>query len=267
MEETQGYEGAPDGAAMPAQGGLKAVIDLLNGQQDQPPAAETPETGNQAEPPAEKWDLKTVAEKLSVDPSKFYELKVKAGDGQELSIGELKDAWKSKADLDGFKAEVDKAKADWMADQIRTQRELAEVLNAIDPNSVRPELLQAWQRQQAERLSRERELTLRNIPEWSDARKETADKAAILETIKGYGFTQADLDNSSDHRLFRMLRDLVNTKAELASLKTKPQPKPGIAPKAGKPATEAQQFGRIKGAVTSGRISPQAAVERLLRGN
>lgn len=266
--ETQIAADAPQGQRAPAQGDLKAVMDLLQGAQDSAPDTETPEAGSQAEaPPAEKWDLKTVAEKLQVDPSKLYELKVKAGDGHELSIGELKDAWKAKADLDGIEANLTQQRANWQADQIRTQRELEQILSAIDPQQVRPELMQAWEARQKDYLSREREATLRAIPEWSDARKETADKAAILEALKPYGFTSADLENAVDHRLFRMLTDLVKTKAELASLKTKPQPKVAAAPKAGKPATEAQQLGRLKGAVTSGRISPQAAVEKLLRGN
>lgn len=268
VEDTETYEGPPDGATMPAQGGLKAVIDLLNGSQDSAPETETPETGNPADtPPAEKWDLKTVAEKLSVDPAKFYELKVKAGDGHELSIGELKDAWKSKADLDGFKAEVDKQKAEWMADQIRTQRELQEVLSAIDPQSVKPELIQAWQRQQAEAASREREMTLRRIPEWSDARVEAKDKAAMVEAFKAFGYSPAELADLRDHRAFLMGRELVRLQAEVAALKTKPAPKVAVAPKAGKPQTDAQQFGRVKAAVSSGRMTPQAAVERLLRGN
>lgn len=241
-----------------------AEILFGKGSPKQETAAE--ESPAEPAPPAEKWDLVTVAEKLQVDPSKLYEhLKVPLRDGAELTVSELKDAWKSKADLDGIEANLTKERATWQADQLRNQRELEQILSAIDPNQIRPELMAAWEARQKDYLSREKEATLRTIPEWSDARKEQADRAAILEAIKPYGFTSADLEHAVDHRLFRMLRDLVATKAELASLKTKPAPKVAAAPKAGKPQTEAQQFGRLKAAVTTGRKSPNTAARELLK--
>ena len=241
---------------------LEAVAALLKDTQAQPDVepAEKPE---KPEVPPEKWDLKSVAEKLQVDPAKLYELKLKASDGSEVSIGELKDGHKSRTDLDQLQQGLTKQRGEFEADRLRAERELRRLASG-DPK--------AWDEVQNERLSRERESLLRKIPQWADSGVVVADRKAITDRLVEHGFPENIVDFVEDHRLFDFALSAVKDRKELLALKAakaeaeKPKPKPAIVPKAAKPASEAVQFGRVKAAVTSGRLSSLSAVEQILKG-
>ena len=217
-----------------------------------------------APPPPEKWDLASVAEKLQVKPEKLYELKFKTVDGSETSLSEIKDSLKSHA-------EVTKARAELEADRIAAQRELSKLYASIPKEQVRPELTQAFEAYQADQRSREREALLRTIPEWSDTGVVTAERKQIQDYIEQFGFPRDAIEYVEDHRLFRLTRQAMKDQQELKVLKAKaaeaekPKAKVASAPTAGRP-TEAQKFGQLKAAVTSRRVSPEAAVEQILRG-
>lgn len=239
------------------------------------PPAETQDEPAEADPPepkrAEKLDLKSVAERLGVDPGELYgALKVKLADGEELSVGDLKDRLKPQAEIEALKANLTKARGEFEADQIRQQRELNAILSAIPHQSVNPQLFELHQSQRAERLSREREALLRAIPEWADTGVITAERKQLGDYLSEYGYPEGTLDQVEDHRLFVILRAAAKDRAELQKLRAEkakaeqPKPKIAVRPQPAKPQTEGQRFGTIKGAVTSGRLSPVAAVEKLL---
>jgi len=236
------------------------------------PVEEQPETvAPEAPKPAEKWDLKSVAERLQIDPTKLYQdIRVKAGDG-ELSISELADRYKAQTELDEIKATLTKARGDFEADQVRQARELDEILNVLPREALRPELVQAYQRQKAEYLSREREALLRAIPEWADTGVVTAERKQLTDYLASFGWPEGAIDRVEDHRLFVTLRAGMRDRAELAALKAeaakaaKPKPKAAVQPKAGQPQTDAQRFGQLKAQVTKGQVSRSDAINRLLK--
>lgn len=258
---------APDPVARARGSDIQSVIDLLNAEGTLP---ETPDPGTGPAPEAKPekaapltW--KAIAERLGVDQSELYGLKVKTGDGSELSVEQLKDAHKASAEVERLRGEVTKGRAELEADRIRNERNLSELLGSIRPDRVDPELRATWQKQQQEYLSRERESMLRTIPEWVDSAVIASDRAQMLDAISPYGFTTADLENVTDHRLLRLVRDFAKAQAK-AKAEAKPPPvKVAAAPSRAQPQTQAQQFGRVKSAVTRGQLSPQAAVEKLLR--
>lgn len=78
------------------------------------------------------------------------------------------------------------------------------------------------QRQQAA-MREEMEKLLSIKPEWRDQKVAQKEYAEILEGIKAYGFTERDLLDSVDHRVFLIAQDA----AKYRALKAKPpQPKP-----------------------------------------
>jgi len=230
---------------------VQAVLDASNqevaapeGQVEEPVSADPP----LAEEPAEQT----------------YSRKVKVRDGLELTVGELKDAYKTQAEHEGQTRKLIEERGNWQADQLRHERELTAILSAIDPQHVRPDLMQAYETRRKDYESRQRELVLRSIPEWSDAKVEQAEQAAIIEAIKPYGKTRTHFEEIPDAGWRRLLRDHVKMAEELKALKAKPVPKVAAAPVRHKAATPAQQWGREKAAVTSGRKSALAAVEKLV---
>lgn len=245
------------------------VNDILQGK-DQPAPEVAPETVPPAEPEelAEKppLDLKTLAEWLKVDPSELYGLKFKTASGAELTVSEIKDRVQSLSEIENQRDETRKLRAELEADRIRYEREQAALLAAIPKEHVSRELLDTWQKQQTEHLSREREAMLRTIPEWVDSAVVTADRARMVELISEYGFTGSDLENVTDHRLLRLVRDFAKASAK-AKAEAKPPPvKVAAAPKKALAASAAMQFGRIKAAVTKGQMSQKAAVDAILSG-
>lgn len=262
----------PETAAPEYRSRQDQVAAILEGAHSPPPDGSTqaPETAAETEPQAEMpGDLAALADRLGTTPDALYGLKLPMPDGAEpVTLGELKDAWRDAATLESARAEVTKQRGEWHADQLRAQRELDTLIAAIPPDAVRPELRQAVERVNRERISRETEALLRAVPEWSDAQAVKADLSAITAHLQGYGITAADLEQVTDHRLLRYFRDQARLAAKLA---TKPAPAPAraAAPSPRKaPTTDTPNLraGRLRQAVTTGQMRPADAVAAILKG-
>jgi hypothetical protein len=240
------------------------VAKLLS--QEPAPAEPSPETGDQAAPTSESWDLKSVAEKLQTDPAKLYEgLKVALEDGTELTVSALKDAYRPAA-------EVEKARKALLEENTSSKREVLEAtqelraLLAEIPAQYLTEQTIAQARAAAGReRDREAAKLLEAVPEWKDPIARAADWSDIRRVAKEVGYSDAEIrlaeDGFADHRLVAVLRRLARgPKAEAV----KPAPKVAAKP-AGGNRTPAQQFGQLKAAVKTGRVSPFTAVEQLIR--
>lgn len=242
------------------------VEDILRGVQPDPAVA-PPETVGTAEPEAETpLDIGAIAERLGVDPAKLYDARIPLADGAEpVTLGQLKDAYRDAQALEAARSEVTKARGEWQADQLRQQRELDEILSAIRQDAIDPQLAQAVQKVNRERLSREAEALFRTVPEWTDQKTRDADLVQMVDTLTPYGITRADLDAVTDHRVLRAFRRLAHLeRAVKVTTAPKTPPKSAQAPKKAAQPTPGQEFGRLKAAVTQGRVSRVEAVNRIL---
>ena len=231
------------------------------------PPKQVPEAGPSEEPkPAEALDLKTAAERLGVDPETLYGLKVAIAEGQEATLGELKDQWKDKASLEAERSAELKKRADWEADRIRAEREFQQVLEAQFGQGPPEQRQQALKQYQDFVKSREREALLRAVPEWVDPRIEQAERAEIFAVMKAEGFIEDEWNSTVDHRALKLLRRLVKAEARVKELTPKAEPKVAVKPKPGAGLSEAQRFGQLKAQVTKGVLRPEEAATRLLQG-
>jgi hypothetical protein len=241
---------------------IGAVSDLLTGASA--PAEQAPETEPSAEaPPDESLDLKTVAERLKVDPAKLYaDLKVAFDDGTELSVSELKDAYRPVAEVEKARGKLWEEVTTSKRAVAEAQQELQNLLRHIDPQLLTPEVLAENRRQLEAARSQEVARLVERVPEWKDPIARAADWADIRKVGQEYGYTPAELqlaeEGYADHRLVAALRALAR------GPKAAPAPKP--APKVAVKPTAAQLHGRTKAAVTTGRTSPYTAVENILKG-
>jgi len=62
----------------------------------------------------------------------------------------------------------------------------------------------------AERLERERALLYAAVPDWKDPAKHAADRTAMIDYLKPWGFGAADVAAIEDHRIARFVRDMMN---------------------------------------------------------
>lgn len=251
---------------------VSEVEKLLNPEpaQDEP----SPEMGDQAEQdtqPGESWDLKSVAEKLQTDPAKLYEsLKVALEDGTEISVSALKDAHKPVAELDKARTKLVEEVTSAKRDIVQAEQELVALLTHPSlAQHLTPELLRSVQDTAAAKRSTEAERLLARIPEWKDPVTRAADWADIRTVGREHGFTDAELklaeEGYADHRLLSLLR--AAAKGSKPPAPAKPAAKVAVKPSKGGNTSEAQRFGQLKAARTTGRMSPEAAVQALLRGN
>lgn len=230
--------------------------------------AETPADDAQvAETPP--LTVASLAEKLATDPKSIYALEVPLADGKTITLGELKDGFRPAADLAGERAAFLEERGRYEADRRQNDQELQEFLRQLPPEALDPRLVaQAKAALTANRESEHRAF-LRDVPEWNDPVRVTADRNVMEAYIAGFGFSKADLASVTDHRLLRLVRTAALREAELKAIKAeRPAPVPAskaVAPKANKPSTANQDFGRLKAQVTTKRISPAQAVERLLK--
>jgi hypothetical protein len=231
-----------------------------------PETVATPEPGAETQPAT--MDLAALAERLGVEPESLYEVQFPMPDGAEpVSLGQLKDAWREGKGLEAKQTELTRARAEWQADQIRQQREIDQLLSAIDPAAIRPEQAQAVQRVNAERLSREREALLRTVPEWSDPVAVQADVLAITAHLQPYGITAADVDAITDHRLLRYFREQARqAKAKEVQAGKAKLAQPKVAPRRAPQPGAGADTKTLRAAVQSGRMSTTDAVAKILEG-
>jgi hypothetical protein len=245
---------------------LQQVAGIL-GQEIAPSDTQAAEKPPEA-PPAEKWDVKRVAEKLGTDPAKLYaDLTVGFDDGTEITLGALKDGYRPAAELEKARGKLLEEMESSKREVVQTQQEFAALLQLLGPQNLNQELLAEVNRRTEKQKADEAERLLKAVPEWKDPIARAADWVDIRKAGQAVGYTDAEMRLAeagyADHRLIALLRQVAKgPKVEQA----KPPAKVAVAPKAPKPMSAAQQFGRVKAAVTSGRMSQVAAVESILRG-
>lgn len=242
------------------------IADILRGGET--PAA-PPDESQAPPPPAETLDIQTLAERLAVEPAKLYETLKIGLDGEEtVTLGQLKDGFKTAAAVESERKAHREERAKYEAGKMQTQRELEALLSALPQHAITAELIDQAQRQLKEHTSRETEDLLRRVPDWIDGTIAAADTAVIKDFIKGYGFEPWEFDHPSvPARLKHLLRDVALRDKALKAVKAKPPPVKGAqAPKSLGPRTAAQDFGRIKAAVTSKQMTRTEAIGRILKG-
>jgi len=154
---------------------------------------------------------------------------------------------------------------------MRTRADLESLGAAILPHV--PQQVQAefaaWQHKQIER---ERTLAHEAIPEWRDPSKFQADRGMMIEHLKPWGFTAADVYAIGDHRIAKYVRDNARKAQRAAEAEQRARnagkPKPGQGPAPGVKQSALRQ--RLANIVQTGRAAKTeaektAAVGALLR--
>jgi hypothetical protein len=244
---------------------LQKVEALLAG----PPSAEAEKPQDDSKT-SENWDVSRLAEKLQATPDNLYEalysVKVPIADGETRTLGELKDGYKTAKALETEREQFHVERTAYQTDQRQTQAELQQVLQALPPQTLTPQLIEQARAQLAEKATRDRAQLLELVPEWRDDLKRAADQAVIEEYVAGFGFTKQDLAGVSEAKLHKLLRSAALQDKALKVARTAPPKKVAQAPRPGKAQSPAMEHGRLKAAVTMRRMAPLAAVEQLLKG-
>lgn len=243
------------------QDAIKAVEALLAA----PRSAEPETVPDDPEPAEMPGDLTALAERLQATPEKLYGVKVPMADGESRTLGELKDGYRTAQALTKERGEFQTERTTFDQERRQALDELERVIRHLPAEALNPDALHALRAAHNERLQRELAQLLEREPEWKDPVKYASERPGIEEYAAGFGFTAEDLAQISDHRVLRVLRDAARMRTAAKAERVKPPVKVAQAPKPGKTASPAQEWGRVKAAVTSRRLAPEAAVAQLLK--
>jgi cell division septation protein DedD len=211
--------------------------------------------------------MKSLAEKLGTDPEKLYTgLKVALDDGTELSVSALKDAYRPAAELEKARGELLEEMTSNKREVTQNRQELGALVQYLAQQGqlTEPVAREVQKMVDAERAA-EADKLLKRIPEWKDPIARAADWSDMRRVAKEQGYTDAEIKLAeaglADHRTIATWRALA--KGPKPAAPPKPAAKVAAKPAAGS-RTPAQQFGQLKAAVKTGRVSPFSAVAQLI---
>lgn len=184
-------------------------------QEEQPGTAEGEAGGSQqnAEPqagapqgkPKKFNDLAGRLEGVELDD--LYKLEVMASkDGKPVTVEMLKDAHAKQDDFVVRELAFEERVAKQEAELTRSQTEFAELMASLDPKAITPEVKERVRQKVDASVKRERELTLKAIPEWQNATVREAELGAMVEFLKDFGIHETFLTGTMNHKLFRLVR-------------------------------------------------------------
>lgn len=277
----------------PAKSQLEQISDVLRGddtdqgdqesrdggesrnQDDQDNQGGESDSGKPGESQA-KGKPKTVndlAERLGVTVKDLYDVKFNlgnqaGGDGESRTLGELKDLASEYGQFEVDRMQFEESKTKRENEFIKAQSEMSELLSMLPKNAIKPELLQAVADKRAAILSREKGLTLKAIPEWSDEDTETADRTAMQQHLSDYGYSKSYLDSVTDHKTLKYIRDNMQRqkRIERALAQVKQVSKPGHRP-SGKPNSRKPDGGNVRADNPRQVRNQVAAISDLLKNS
>lgn len=149
-----------------------------------------------------------LAGKLGMELDALYKLEISSSeDGEPVTIEQLKDSHKDRADFDLKVIEFEERRTQQEQDLMRAKSELQEILQALPKNSVRPEVLERIREKSEKTTALERQKTLEVIPEWNDEDVRQSDIAGMAKHLEGYGFPLNYLKQVVSHQQLKYIRD------------------------------------------------------------
>ena len=164
---------------------------------------------------AEAFTLADLAKELGVDVKDVYDVEIPLGDGESMTLGELKDRAREVSDIVSERQTVETKRGEMERDLLAARQELETALAGIDPAALSPELVARARERLAQTVQTESRKLLDALPSWKDPDTQRRDRQAIREYAKGYGFSEAEIDSVFDARLVLMIKQAAENQERL----------------------------------------------------
>ena len=159
-------------------------------------------------------DLSGLIEKSGLTAEQFFALEMPTEAGQEsVTIGQAKDAAKGNAALATRQAEAEVKFRDRENEILGKVRDAQALFDALPAQARTPEIMAALGQQQEQTLARERQMLVQAMPGWSNPDVAQAEQLQVVELMRGYGYTDAEIGNRNDHRDIKLFRDFAHIRA------------------------------------------------------
>lgn len=183
-------------------------------QETDPLAVEdVPEAASDAE--QAPTTVKELAEKLGVRPAELYNmLKIDTGDGESMTLSEMKDRAKDLKQSDKLLADSAEKQLSAENEILRRNRELQLVAQKIGRNPTEAERAEATATFN-QYAKEQKAMTLDVIGDWADPAVQRVELKLIGETLTEYGFRPSEIEAILDHRQVKLLRDYTKLRQRL----------------------------------------------------
>lgn len=186
---------------------LSALLDLEQPNDTTSEDDTTGEAGAESPKNAKPVKFNDLAEATGLELDDLYKLELNVGDGETITVEELKALKGEQDDLTVRQLEIEEDHATKSADLRKAQNELAEIVAALPEGSVNAKTLEKVRERQAARVEIEQRKMLESIPSWSDADARAGDLAGMAQHLESFGFPPDHLSNVIDHRLMVFVRE------------------------------------------------------------
>jgi hypothetical protein len=196
-----------------------------------PPRAEGDDGAGSAEPadvqqaPDAPATVQEAAERLGIDAADLYKLTITTGDGETVTLGDLKDAHQSRQAAERETAQRAAALDERETAIIAEQRLWAEMGDTL-AQAITPEQRTALKERLDQRDAQERRLMVQAMPEMADPNTFAQFRDDAMQLLTDYGYKPHEVV-VGDHRQLLILRDLMRAKKrlkDLASFKPRTEP-------------------------------------------
>ena len=180
---------------------------------------------------SEPITVKTLAEKLGVEPADLYdELEIPIADGERVTLGQLKDWGKQYGEPVKLKQQVEDQKAEYERSVLATRAHLNAMMSVASTPQERElvqRMVQAGAAHQEGYTKEQETMVLEAIPEWQDADNRSKDRDAIIAIGAQYGFSEPEMTHTQDARTLKMLRDFTRLQQRVKDMESMSKRAPG----------------------------------------
>jgi hypothetical protein len=249
-------------------------IDIAPAEQAAPPAdesqsqpepdagTETSEADEDSPETAKQLTVKDLAAKLDVPVSDIYDqLMVDVGEGQQISIGELKDRGRDVVQADALLAQANETRLNIENDLLVKREAIARYAQRIGYQPTETDLQESQAETQRYR-NQQVQKALEIIPGWQDEGTRNKELEIIGNIADEYQFSEAESRLLIDARLLKLFRDYGTMRATMRKLsKSYKRPKQKTSRR-----SEVRSGGgvtNIRSSVKSGKTTQKDAVDQL----
>jgi hypothetical protein len=244
----------------------------LGGDQGGPDDQGAPAPRN-GKAPKQPKSLLELSKAVGVPVEELYNLeiplRVANGDKKTITLADLKDYRDQQDDHQLDRIAWSEEREREHADIARSRAELAELLQMVPEDKLKPEVLNKIRTRHEGMVSLERQRTLRRIPDWHDEGTRAEELQGIAEHLADYGFSANALQGIYDHRMLAYMRDNWLRKRRLSAALEKVKPVRTETPSRSRAATRKTQSDSSVRPSTGPRTMERqvAQVSQLLRGD
>ena len=193
--------------AVDAPANLSTLTDILDA--DAAPEGDSGNSeavGNDAEN-AKLEMFNDLVESSGLELNDLYKLQVSVGEGETVTIEELKALHSKQDDFVLRELESEETRAAKETALLQAQTELAEIVAALPEGTIKPAILEKMRAKNATRISVEQSRTLDAIPTWKNDDARTQDMTGMAAHLERFGFPSNHLGAIVDHRMLVFIRE------------------------------------------------------------